>query len=107
MTLVHQEQNFTAGVRFGSKGDMVAVLIDVRFTPKSGHRNSLAGCLLCAKSRHSAPQQNSDLFRRLVSNKAGPDFKLAFGPPGSPRDRAAGGAHANFLTRLFSLLSRT
>jgi hypothetical protein len=36
------EQNFTAGVRFGSKGDMVAVLIDVRFTPKSRHWNSAA-----------------------------------------------------------------
>jgi hypothetical protein len=26
---------------------------NVRFTPKSGHRNSLTGCLLCAKSGHS------------------------------------------------------
>src|SRR6516164_8421479 len=39
-------------LRFGSKADMTACLDDVRFTPKSGHRNSLAGCLLCAKSRH-------------------------------------------------------
>src|SRR5262249_54090238 len=30
-----------------------AYAADVRFTPKSGHRNSLAGCLLCAKSGRS------------------------------------------------------
>jgi hypothetical protein len=25
---------------------------EVRFTPESGHRETLLGCLLCAKSRH-------------------------------------------------------
>src|SRR5215469_15005801 len=35
--------------------------LNVRFTPKSGHRNSVAGCLLCAKSGHSVP-----LFDLLV-----------------------------------------
>src|SRR6516162_4134481 len=36
-----------------SKADMATTQHNVRFTPKTGHRNSLAGCLLCAKSRHS------------------------------------------------------
>ena len=44
-------------VRFGSKADINAVLIDVCFTPKSGRRFGLSGCLLCAKSRHYALQQ--------------------------------------------------
>src|SRR6516162_7695297 len=43
-----------ADVRFGSKADIGEGAIDVRFTPKSGHRNSVAKCPLCAKSRHSA-----------------------------------------------------
>src|SRR5205823_8249317 len=30
---------------------------DVRFTPESGHWNSLAGCLLCAKSCREQLQQ--------------------------------------------------
>jgi len=38
-------------VRFGSKADINAALIDVRFTPKSGHCETLLGCPLCAKSR--------------------------------------------------------
>src|SRR5262252_1780533 len=33
------------------KADIAECETNVRFTPKSGHRNSLAGCLLCAKSR--------------------------------------------------------
>src|SRR6516165_4786422 len=37
-------------VRFGSKADIKACPRDVRFTPKSGHRLSLSGCPLCAKS---------------------------------------------------------
>src|SRR6516165_7144037 len=40
-------------VRFGSKADIAASLINVRFTPKSGHQQSALGCPLCAKSRHS------------------------------------------------------
>jgi hypothetical protein len=39
----------------GSEMDISLSSIDVRFTPKSGHWNSLAGCLLCAKSGHFAP----------------------------------------------------
>jgi len=38
-------------VRFGSKADIPLRLADVRFTPKSGHWNSVVECLLCAKSR--------------------------------------------------------
>src|SRR5262249_48641614 len=45
-------QILAANVRFGSKADIEACLRDVRFTPKSGHRNSVAECPLCAKSGH-------------------------------------------------------
>ena len=34
----------------GSKADIGARPINVRFTPKSGHRNSVVQCLLCAMS---------------------------------------------------------
>jgi hypothetical protein len=37
-------------VRFGSKADIAAPPTNVRFTPKSGHRNSV--CPLCANSGH-------------------------------------------------------
>src|SRR6516165_8662648 len=37
-------------IRFGSKADIGAGPRDVRFTPKSGHWNSVAKCPLCAKS---------------------------------------------------------
>src|SRR6516165_8872517 len=39
-------------VRFGSKADIAAPPTNVRFTPESGHRNSVVECPLCAKSRH-------------------------------------------------------
>jgi hypothetical protein len=38
--------------RFGSKADIPDDLSDVRFTPKSGHWNSIEECPLCAISRH-------------------------------------------------------
>src|SRR6516165_7171254 len=59
---------------FGGK----KALRDVRFTPKSGHWNSAVKCPLCAKSGHSAPQQNRALR-------------------GSPRQRAACGARKGSL----------
>ena len=37
-------------VRFGSKADIVACPMNVRFTPRSGRRNSVVECPLCAKS---------------------------------------------------------
>jgi len=40
-------------VRFGSKADIGGHQINVRFTPKSGHRFRMLGCPLCAKNRHS------------------------------------------------------
>jgi len=40
---------------------------DVRFTPKSGHWNSVAECPLCAKSRHEQLQQNGGLLDHLIS----------------------------------------
>jgi len=43
-----------AHVRFGSKADIDPLTLHVRFTPKSGHRNSVVECPLCAKSGHSA-----------------------------------------------------
>jgi hypothetical protein len=57
-----------ADVRLGSKADIGLPPVDVRFTPKSGHRNSVAQCLLCAKSGHSALQQKLSLFDRLVGS---------------------------------------
>src|SRR5215472_13645510 len=40
-------------VRIGSKGDILVVVIYVRFTPESGHCRERLACPLCAKSRHS------------------------------------------------------
>src|SRR5262249_62103838 len=40
-------------VRFGSKADITALVINVRFTPKSGHRIARLTCPLCANSGHS------------------------------------------------------
>ena len=48
-----------ADVRSGSLADIRPKELDVRFTPKSGHWLSALGCPLCAKSRHSAAQQNA------------------------------------------------
>ena len=45
-----------ANVRFGSKADIAVGPHEIRFTPESGHRNSVAQCPLCAKSGHSALQ---------------------------------------------------
>jgi hypothetical protein len=44
------QQSLGPNVRFGSKADIGGPPIDVRFTPKSGHRNSVTECPLCAKS---------------------------------------------------------
>jgi hypothetical protein len=37
-----------ADVRFGSKADIEALPLDVRFTPESGHAPTRSGCLLWA-----------------------------------------------------------
>jgi len=55
-----------ANVCFGSKADIAARLDDVRFTPKSGHWNSVAKCPLCAKSGPSAMQRKRVLFDRRL-----------------------------------------
>ena len=57
-----QQQSEAADVRFGSKADMCSHSGNVRFTPKSGHWNSVAECPLCAISRHSALRQRLALF---------------------------------------------
>src|SRR6516225_2990366 len=54
-------------VRFGSKADIGAPPINVRFTPKSGHRNSLTGCPLCATSGHMHCS-NRDLLGEVLTN---------------------------------------
>src|SRR6516165_8282970 len=46
-------------VRFGSKADVARCQADFRFTPESGHSLSELGCLLCAKSGHSAVRRNT------------------------------------------------
>ena len=48
--------SWTIHVRFGSLADIEDCPTDVRFTPKSRHRNSVVECPLCAKSGHSALQ---------------------------------------------------
>src|SRR6516165_7430118 len=40
-----------------SKADVAVLSCDVRFTPNSGHRNSVVECPLCAKSGHCAVRQ--------------------------------------------------
>src|SRR6516162_1224148 len=47
-------------VRFGSKADIGALPINVRFTPKSGHWNSVVEYPLCAKSGHWPPHIRED-----------------------------------------------
>jgi hypothetical protein len=44
--------------RFGSKADVEAVSADVRFTPESGHWNSVVECPLCAKKADLANMQS-------------------------------------------------
>jgi hypothetical protein len=57
-------------VRFGSKADILGGLPDVRFTPKSGHRNSVVGCPLCAisgllqRSKHHLSELPDNGFHR-------------------------------------------
>jgi hypothetical protein len=51
------QQVLKVDVRLGSKADIEVPPADVRFTPKSGHWNSVWECPLCAKSRHSALQK--------------------------------------------------
>ena len=56
----------TADVQFGSKADIARCQADVRFTPESGHWNSVVECPLCAKSGHYTLQQKTSLFDHLV-----------------------------------------
>ena len=51
-TAMHQSGPIN--VRFGSKADIGARPRNVCFTPKSGHRNSVVGCPLCARSGHQS-----------------------------------------------------
>jgi hypothetical protein len=50
--LVQDSKIQLANVRFGSLADIGDRKIDVRFTPKSGHRQLPLSCPLCAKGRH-------------------------------------------------------
>src|SRR5262249_2859539 len=63
------QQSSEPNVRFGSITDIEASWGNVRFTPKSGHRLSLSGCLLCAKSGHPDPLRFCCLIGRLSSGK--------------------------------------
>ena len=49
---IARQQFRAAYVRFGSKADIAVRPINVRFTPKSRHWNSVVGCPLCANSGH-------------------------------------------------------
>jgi hypothetical protein len=52
-------------VRFGSEADIGLAVVDVRFTPKSGHCRTTLGCPLCAKSG-LMHRSNLSLFDHLV-----------------------------------------
>ena len=41
-------QEVAVNVRFGSNADMCSALVDVRFTPESGHVRCKSKCPLCA-----------------------------------------------------------
>ena len=60
------QQSRRSNVRFGSKADIAPYGTHVRFTPKSGHRNSAVECPLCAKRQYYATQRNVALFNHLV-----------------------------------------
>jgi hypothetical protein len=57
-----------SNVRFGSKADISVVVIDVRFTPESGHRSARRQCPLCAKS--GLMHRNKKLFDYCVGPSA-------------------------------------
>src|SRR6516165_2917607 len=64
----------TADVRFGSKADIGVRPRDVRFTLKSGHRNSVVECPLCAKSglmHRSKKDHHSITSSARLSNDCG------------------------------------
>ena len=48
----HQFASVAAHVRLGSEANIEGSPSDVRFTPKSGHRETPLGCPLCANSGH-------------------------------------------------------
>jgi hypothetical protein len=59
----------TPDFRLGAKGDIVAVVTNVRFTPKSGHSRATIGCSLSAKSSAAAKTR---LLNHLVSAAEAP-----------------------------------
>jgi hypothetical protein len=63
------QQNRAAHVRFGSKAEVKAPDIDVRFTPNSGHDSDIVRRPLCAKSRHGGTQSVSSKRGRLVPRR--------------------------------------
>jgi len=65
-----------ADVRFGLKADIAALQIDVRFTPKSGHRSARRQCPLCAKMRHEQvmPRLTASYRRIKIEALASDEF---------------------------------
>ena len=66
-----QQQSETAHVRFGSLADIKARLPNVRFTPKSGHRNSVVECPLCAINVRFASRRTAAKFASLFDEAGG------------------------------------
>src|SRR5262249_19919724 len=60
------QQKLGADVADGSKADSSERGHPVRFTPESGQTADVSICLLCAKKRTNAAQQNTSLFDHLV-----------------------------------------
>src|SRR5215467_10199104 len=51
MSVYRGDEGAHVNVRFGSKADIARDQLNVRFTPKSRHWLSAAGCPLCAKAK--------------------------------------------------------
>ena len=69
-----------ANVRFGSKADIEARPLDVRFTPKSGHCLARLECPLCANRRHmqcSKQPVNLGTFRQVLGSLTDYNFASA------------------------------
>jgi hypothetical protein len=64
-----QQQFSKAHVRLGSKADIARDQPNVRFTPKSGHWNSVVECPLLAQSGHTAQQQENTSTYSLLTQR--------------------------------------
>ena len=77
------QSTISADVRFGSKSDIAVRLHNVRFTPNSGHWNSVAQCPLCAKSggmSHARFGSKADIVRDQLNVRFTPEGRHSSAP---------------------------